>query len=114
MSNGYVTKPFSSAKRGQTTTLFITGDGQVSPNLPTGTSTSVGTPLSHLPKPQLPVTVTVASQTAQLKFVGIPSGLVGVTQINYVVPANVPLGDQPVIVKVGSAASQAAKLTVTE
>jgi hypothetical protein len=46
-------------------------------------------------------------------FVGIPYGLVGVTQINFVVPQTVPSGVQPVVVKVGTATSASANLTVT-
>jgi len=38
---------------------------------------------------------------------------VGVTQINFTVPATAPLGKQQVIVTVGDAASVAANFTVT-
>ena len=119
MTNGFTAAPFSSAARGQTTTLFITGDGQVSPALATGTSPSPGTPLARLPKPSLPVTVTVANLPASTDpansgFIGIPTGLVGVTQINYQVPANAPLGVQQVVVTVGGVASQPANLTITQ
>jgi uncharacterized protein (TIGR03437 family) len=114
MTNGFTAAPFSSAARGQTTTLFITGDGQVSPVLADGTSPAPGTAQSQLPKPNLPVTLTVAGLPATISFYGIPSGLVGVTQINYVVPANTPIGVQPVVVSVGGVASQSANLTVTE
>jgi uncharacterized protein (TIGR03437 family) len=113
MTNGFVSAPFSSASRGQITTLFMTGEGQVRPSLATGTSPSVGTPLARLPQPQLPVSVTVGGLPANIQFVGIPSGLVGVTQINYQVPADAPLGAQPVVVTVGGIASSAAKLNVT-
>jgi uncharacterized protein (TIGR03437 family) len=113
MTNGFTAAPFSSAARGQTTTLFITGEGQVSPSLATGTTPAAGTPMAQLPKPQLPVTLTVGGQAATIAFIGIPSGLVGVTQINYTVPANAPLGVQPVVVTVGTVASPPAKLTVT-
>jgi len=114
MTNGSTAAPFSSAARGETTTLFITGEGQVSPALADGTTPAAGTPTANLPKPQLPVTVAVGSQNANIAFIGIPSGLVGVTQINYVVPANTPLGVQPVVVTVGGVPSQAANLTVTQ
>jgi uncharacterized protein (TIGR03437 family) len=114
MTNGFTAAPFSSAGRGQATTLFITGEGQVSPALATGTSPAAGTPLARLPKPNLPVTVTVAGTTATIDFIGILTGLVGVTQINYEVPANAPLGVQQVLVTVGSVASQPANLTVTQ
>jgi uncharacterized protein (TIGR03437 family) len=44
--------------------------------------------------------------------VGIPSGLVGVTQINFVIPGGLALGPQPVVVTVGTAASQTATITL--
>jgi uncharacterized protein (TIGR03437 family) len=47
-------------------------------------------------------------------FVGIPYGLVGVTQINFTMPPNLPAGDQSVVVTVGGVASPAAKLLVTQ
>jgi uncharacterized protein (TIGR03437 family) len=113
MTNGFTAAPFSSAARGETTTLFITGDGQVTPSLADGASPASGTPTTQLPQSNLPVTVTVAGQPATIAFHGIPVGLVGVTQINYVVPANTPLGVQPVVVSVGGVLSKAANLTVT-
>jgi len=113
-TNGFAAAPFSGAARGQTTTLFITGEGQVSPSLPDGTSPSSGTPVSQLPKPNLPVTLTVAGLPATIAFYGIPAGLVGVTQIDYVVPANAPPGVQPLVVTVGGVASPAANFNVTE
>jgi uncharacterized protein (TIGR03437 family) len=106
--------PSRSGVRGQTYPLFITGEGQVTPALPTGTTPSPSTPLSHLPKPVQSVTVSVGGVTAQTTFIGIPSGLVGVTQINFTVPAAAPLGAQPVVVTVGTSASQPATFTVTE
>jgi uncharacterized protein (TIGR03437 family) len=114
MSNGFVSAPFSSAGRGTVTTLFITGEGQVSPRLADGASPSSTTPVSQLPKPKLPVTMTVANEPATIEFIGIPSGLVGVTQINYEVPADAPLGPQPVVVTVGDVASQTVQVTVTQ
>lgn len=114
MSNGFTAAPFSSAGRGTITTLFITGEGQVTPSISTGDSPSSNTPLANLPKPRLPYSMTVANEPATINFIGIPPGLVGVTQINYTVPSDAPLGAQPVVVTVGGVASQAAKLTVTQ
>jgi uncharacterized protein (TIGR03437 family) len=114
MTNGFTAAPFSSAARGKITTLFITGEGQVTPSLTSGTSPAASTPLARLPKPRLPVTVTVANEAATVDFIGIPPGLVGVTQINYEVPADAPLGAQPVVVTVGGVASPPANLTVTQ
>jgi uncharacterized protein (TIGR03437 family) len=106
--------PYSTGKRGQTLLLFVTGEGDVTPLLSTGTTPSSTTALAQLPKPILPVTVTVGGVQAALAFVGIPSGLAGTTQINFTIPAGAPLGDQPVVVTVGGVVSQSANLTVTQ
>jgi uncharacterized protein (TIGR03437 family) len=65
-----------------------------------------------LPKPRLAVTVTVGGIAATTTFVGIPSGLVGVTQINFTIPAGVPSGPQPVVVTVGTIATPPAYITI--
>lgn len=104
-SDGSV-NPSRTAKVGDTVPLFITGEGKVSPSLQDGTSPAAGTPVAQLPKPRATVSVSVggiaASSTSPYWFVGIPSGLVGVTQINFTIPAGVPSGRQPVIVTVGN------------
>jgi uncharacterized protein (TIGR03437 family) len=107
--------PSRTGARGQAVTLFITGEGAVSPALPTGTTPSPRTPLNNLPKPRQAVTITVGSVPVvvdQNYFVGIPSGLVGVTQINFTIPASAPTGPQPVVVTVGGVASNNATITV--
>ncbi len=104
--------PSRSAARGQVATLFITGEGQVRPGVATGATPSARTSLTNLPKPQATVAVTVGGVPATLQFVGIPSGLVGVTQINFTIPNTVPTGVQPVVVTVGGAPSNTAKITV--
>jgi uncharacterized protein (TIGR03437 family) len=50
---------------------------------------------------------------ASIQFIGIPSGLVGVTQINYQIPGGIGLGTQPVVVSIGGLLSAPANLTVT-
>jgi uncharacterized protein (TIGR03437 family) len=92
--------------------LFITGEGEVSPPIPTGASPAPGTPVGSLPKPKLPVSMTIGGVKADIVFIGIPSGLVGTTQINFTVPANAPLGIEPVVVTVGGVPSPPANLTV--
>ena len=105
--------PFSSGQPGDTLTLFITGEGDISPSLATGASPFTFTPLALLPQPRLPLSVTVGGVTAAISFAGIPPGLAGVTQVNFVVPSNVAPGVQPVLVTVGGVTSVAANLTVT-
>jgi uncharacterized protein (TIGR03437 family) len=70
--------PYSTGKRGDTLLAFITGEGLVSSLLATGASPFIGTPLSLLPQPLLPVAVTVGGVPAQIAFAGIPPGLAGV------------------------------------
>jgi uncharacterized protein (TIGR03437 family) len=106
--------PTASGALGDTLPLFVTGQGAVSPVVSTGAAPSAGTPTSQLPAPILPVSVSIGGVTAPTTFVGIPPGLVGVTQINFQIPQNVPLGAQPVIVTVGGVASAAVTLTVTQ
>jgi uncharacterized protein (TIGR03437 family) len=55
----------------------------------------------------------VGGVDAPIQFAGIPAGLVGVTQINYLIPAQAPTGAQPVVVTAGGVASPSAALTVT-
>jgi uncharacterized protein (TIGR03437 family) len=104
--------PFPSGSRGQTYTLFITGEGAVSPLLATGATPAPDTPITQLPKPVLPATMTIGSMPAPILFIGIPSGLAGVTQINFTVPSDAPLGVQPVVVTVGGVSSPPANFTV--
>ena len=104
--------PSNAGPRGGALAMFITGQGAVSPAAPTGTAPAADTPLSQLPAPLLPVSVTVGGSQAQVLFVGIPPGLVGVTQVNFQIPANAPLGPQPVVVTVGTVASMPVMLTV--
>ncbi len=112
-SDGTV-NPSRSAARGSEVAMYITGEGAVSPSLATGATPS---PNARTPTPRLPVTVTVggiAIPQASLQYVGIPSGLVGVTQINFTIPTTVGTGPQPVVVTVGTASSPAATINVTQ
>jgi len=104
--------PSPSGSRGQTYPMFITGEGAVSPSLATGATPSSDTSLENLPKPVLPATLTIGGVPAPILFIGIPSGLAGVTQINFTVPSNAPLSVQPVVVRVGGVSSPPANFTV--
>jgi uncharacterized protein (TIGR03437 family) len=104
--------PTSTVAQGQTAVLYMTGDGDVTQGLPTGATPAKGTAAGSLPRPRLPVTVTVGGVQAFLQFIGIVPGTVGVTQVNFTVPASVPPGVQPVRVTVGSVISPAANITV--
>jgi uncharacterized protein (TIGR03437 family) len=93
---------------------FITGDGDTTTFLITGASPPSGTAASRLPRPRLPVTVTVGGLAATVSFAGTPVGLAGVSQVNFTVPAATPPGIQPVIVSVGGVRTQTGRLNVTQ
>ena len=105
--------PYNSGVRGGVYILFITGDGQVTPSVTTGSTPSTK---NATPKPVQAVTLSIGGvdATSGILFIGIPSWSVGVTQINFTVPESVPIGTQQVIVTVGGVASAAAKFNVTQ
>jgi uncharacterized protein (TIGR03437 family) len=106
--------PSASGHRGQVMTLFMTGEGDSYPFLATGASPPLSTPVDELPSPILPYSLSVGGVTVQPSFIGIPYYLVGVTQINFTIPQNAPLGSQPVVVTVGDNSSVAAKVNVIQ
>ena len=106
--------PVNSGGHGQAATLFITGEGQVRPSIADGDTPSSRTSSAQLPKPRLAVSVTVGGVAATVQFAGIPSGKIGQSEVDFTVPANAPLGVQPVVVTVGGVASPPANFTVTQ
>ena len=104
--------PSSTGQQGQVVTAYITGAGTLNPEISTGAAPP-SVPAYSLPQPILPVALTVGGVPAVLTFVGTPSWSVGVTQVNFAIPANAPLGPQPVVVNVGGVPSAPATLSVT-
>jgi uncharacterized protein (TIGR03437 family) len=103
--------PYASGQHGQILLAFITGEGDVTPALITGAAPTATDP-AKLPAPARQATLTVGGVAATIDFIGIPTGLVGVTQINFTVPAAVPSGPQPVVVTIGGVASAPVMLNV--
>jgi uncharacterized protein (TIGR03437 family) len=95
------------APQGSVVVLFGTGEGQTSPAGIDG-KIATGTP----PAPILNVTVTVGGLAATVLYAaGAPGLVAGLFQVNIQLPDNLPSGDQPVVVTVGTAPSQS-NLTV--
>ncbi|MGA2119876.1 MAG: protease pro-enzyme activation domain-containing protein, partial [Bryobacteraceae bacterium] len=105
--------PTATAAVGQEIALYITGVGAVFPAVSDGAAPAASTVLADLPMPVQPTTVTIGGAVAKVDFIGIPSGLVGVTQINVQVPNGISTGAQPVVVTVGGVASAPATITIT-
>ncbi len=105
--------PTPSAAPGQEVAFYITGAGAVSPAISDGAAPAASTVLADLPKPEQATTVTIGGVQAAIDFIGIPPGLVGVTQINVQVPNGIAAGAQPVVVTVDGVASPAATIRIT-
>jgi uncharacterized protein (TIGR03437 family) len=89
---------FTPAKPGETVQLYGNGFGPTNAQIISGSSQQSGT-LSPLP------TVTIGGLPATVSFAGLISP--GLYQLNIVVPANAPGGDQPVTLTYGGASIQA-------
>ena len=103
----------TSATPGQILLAFVTGEGDCTPFLATGATPAATA--KQFPSPILPVSMTVGGVPVPsnlLYFAGVAPGLVGVTQIDFAVPASAPLGPQQVVVTVGGVATQVFMLTV--
>ncbi len=90
------------AAKGSVVVLFGTGEGQTTPG---GVDGKIAA--TEYPKPVQTVTVTVGGRPATVLYAGaIPGQVFGLFQVNIQLPAEVPAGNQPVVVTVGGVASQ--------
>jgi len=105
--DGTVNSPNNPAAAGTALTVYATGQGALDNPVATG-SVAVGSPFS---RPLLPGTVTIGDQPAILLFAGMTPGLVGVMQVNLVIPA-LPPGQYPMTITVGSVASNSPIVTI--
>lgn len=104
--------PVSNGRAGDLLSLYITGQGPLAPGIATGTAPAPSTPVAQLPQPVEPVQVTIGGVPATILFAGDPSGLVGLTQVNFQVPSGVAVGDQPLVVTVGGVTANVVTFTV--
>ncbi|HVW08876.1 MAG TPA: hypothetical protein VHC90_09855, partial [Bryobacteraceae bacterium] len=103
--------PYQTTRPGDPAFLFVTGDGLFStPSVVTGAVPPGGT-ITVLPTS---ARVTVGGVAANVMFIGEPSWSVGVSQINFTIPATAPAGKQPVVVTIGGVSSSPVYLTVTQ
>jgi len=102
-SDNSVNSAANAARRGSIIQIFGTGEGQTIPPGQDGLF-SAGLP----PKPSQNVSVTIGGvpQTQFAYVGGIPGEPPGVLQVNVTVDPGTPVGNQPIVVKVGQASSQ--------
>src|ERR1017187_4384183 len=103
--------PGNPALRGRPITIWATGAGVVTPSVPAGQD-APATPLSTtIGAPTAPI----GGLPARILFSGLAPGLVGVWQINAIVPGNAPAGDDlPVQVSIDGATSNTVTMAVAQ
>jgi uncharacterized protein (TIGR03437 family) len=95
------------ATRGSIAVLYATGEGQTRP-LGISGNVSVHARIADYPVPQLPVQVWVGGERAEIAYAGeAPHAVAGLLQVNFRVPARVPVSDAvPIVLWVGDTRSQ--------
>ncbi len=96
------------APAGSTIIAYLTGSGPVA-NTPADGAAASGSPLSTVTSQ---FSATIGSAPAQVSFLGLAPGLVGVVQANITVPAGLAPGTYPLTVTIGGETSNAANISV--
>jgi uncharacterized protein (TIGR03437 family) len=103
--DGSVHSVSNPAAPGSVIQIYMTGQGVVSPPLANG---QLVPPTAPFPAAMFPVTVTIGGLSAEVKFAGMAPSLVGLFQVNAVVPPGAaPGASVPLTIAIGSASSQA-------
>jgi len=102
--------PSNPAKAGSTIMAYLSGSGTVSPAVADGAAAPSNT-LVYLNSAS---SATIGSSTAQVSFAGLAPGFVGLVQMNIVVPSDLPTGNYPLTVTIGSETSNPATISVTQ
>ena len=102
-SDGRLNSPQNPAKPGSIVVLYATGEGQTDPF---GISGRLATDV--YPKPQLPVSVIINGQPAEVLYAGAaPNLIAGLLQVNVRIPDTITaVGSLPVLISVGDIVSQ--------
>jgi uncharacterized protein (TIGR03437 family) len=106
--------PSHPAAKGSIVQVFMTGEGQTSPQSVTGAITTVTLPPPQVtPAPSQAIQVLIGGQPALYTYAGEAPGMVaGVMQLNVQIPATAPSGALSIQVSVGGNVSQSG-ITVT-
>jgi uncharacterized protein (TIGR03437 family) len=107
-SNGSLNSTNTLAHVGDVLVAYLTGGGAVNT---TGSWTSGAASPGGASSVAAPYSVTVGGQPAQVEYVGLTPGFVGLYQTNFTVPSLAP-GAYPVVVTIGGVSSNAAMVDV--
>jgi uncharacterized protein (TIGR03437 family) len=100
-SGNKVVNKANPARHGDTVQLFATGGGS-------GVTPMIDGMAAGVVRLSQTVTVTVGGVNCPVTYAGSAPGLIsGAVQVNFEIPANVPSGEQPVVITIGGVTSQA-------
>jgi uncharacterized protein (TIGR03437 family) len=99
--------PQSPAAPGSVVIVYMTGQGALKVPVSTGSPAEAST----LSAAALPASATIGGVPAEIQFLGMTPGLIGVLQANIKVPA-VDRGERAVVLTIGDAASNSAEISV--
>ncbi len=102
--NGNGSSPASSASAptGSVIQIWASGLGPLNPAIPTGALA----PTSPLSRATLEITATIGGQTARVTYAGAAPGMVGVYQVNIMVPTGITSGANRLVLTAGGNSSQ--------
>jgi len=107
-SNSAPVTPENPARSGEFLELYATGLGAATPAVATGAAASSTPPSST----QIFPSVSIAGISAPVTFSGLAPAFVGLYQINFQLPADVPSGDQPLIVSANNVSSNPVTISI--
>jgi uncharacterized protein (TIGR03437 family) len=111
--NGTLNAAANPAAPGSTIVIYATGEGVTTPATLTGSVTPATG--SSFPAPSATVSVSIGGIDARILYAGEAPGLIaGVLQVNAVVPAGTPAGNQPVVLTVGGVGSPSSVTAVIQ
>lgn len=96
------------ALRGSALIVYLTGHGGVTPSVSTGQAA----PANPLSLVSGAASASIGGAAAQVLFLGLTPGLVGVAQANVLVPAEAPSGDQILLLSIGGQPANGALVSI--
>ncbi|MBI3693435.1 MAG: hypothetical protein HY238_01150 [Acidobacteria bacterium] len=106
--DGKLNGPGDAAPRGTVITVYLTGQGELRPAVPTGRPA----PQDVLSRSAFDVSATIGGVPARVEFLGATPGFVALSQANITVPESAPTGDQPLVIDVAGHTSNRAVITI--
>jgi uncharacterized protein (TIGR03437 family) len=107
--DGTLNSPSNPESRGRVVAFYLTGQGPVSPVVPTG----MAAPMDSLSTATLPHGASIGGAAAEVQFLGLAPGFIGLAQANVVIPSGAPTGDSvSVVLTVNGQASNAVVISV--